>query len=157
MFESLFSVLNSCNPLSMFSSLFVIFVRYANARDIIACGFDEDKTFIFSDLDYIQHMYPNILKIQKRVTYNQSKAIFGFQGNSFLWSHGISLGQGMFVCMFVCLLLVWHTTFDVRVYVRLFDTPHLTFVWRLSNFSKISWATKWNRIIRSSIFQPITD
>ena len=52
----------------------------ANARDIIACGFDEEKTFIFSDLDYIQHMYPNILKIQKRVTYNQTQAIFGFTG-----------------------------------------------------------------------------
>ena len=24
-----------------------------NAKDIIACGFDVDKTFIFSDLDYI--------------------------------------------------------------------------------------------------------
>lgn len=24
-----------------------------NAKDIIACGFDPDKTFIFSDLDYI--------------------------------------------------------------------------------------------------------
>ena len=58
-------------------------LAYANARDIIACGFDEEKTFIFSDLDYIGHMYPNILKIQKRVTYNQSKAIFGFQGALF--------------------------------------------------------------------------
>ena len=29
---------------------------FANARDIIACGFDIEKTFIFSDLDYIQHM-----------------------------------------------------------------------------------------------------
>ena len=66
--------------------MFVVFDRYANARDIIACGFDEDKTFIFSDLDYIQHMYPNILKIQKRVTYNQSKAIFGFQGKTFIFS-----------------------------------------------------------------------
>jgi tryptophanyl-tRNA synthetase len=55
-------------------------LAHANSRDIIACGFDEDKTFIFSDLEYIGHMYPNILKIQKRVTYSQSKAIFGFQG-----------------------------------------------------------------------------
>ena len=29
------------------------------------------KTFIFTDLDYIQHMYPTILKIQKATTYNQ--------------------------------------------------------------------------------------
>jgi tryptophanyl-tRNA synthetase len=53
-------------------------LAYENAKDIIACGFDMSKTFIFSDLDYIQHMYPNILKIQKFVTYNQARAIFGF-------------------------------------------------------------------------------
>ncbi len=53
-------------------------LAYENAKDIIACGFDLDKTFIFSDLDYIQHMYPTILKIQKCTTYNQSRAIFGF-------------------------------------------------------------------------------
>lgn len=53
-------------------------MAYENAKDIIACGFDMSKTFIFSDLDYIQHMYPNILKIQKFVTYNQARAIFGF-------------------------------------------------------------------------------
>jgi tryptophanyl-tRNA synthetase len=53
-------------------------LAYANARDIIACGFDPEKTFMFSDLDYIGHMYPNICRIQKRVTYSQTKAIFGF-------------------------------------------------------------------------------
>jgi len=36
------------------------------------------KTFLFTDLDYIQHMYPTILRIQKFTTYNQVKAIFGF-------------------------------------------------------------------------------
>lgn len=36
------------------------------------------KTFMFTDLDYIQHMYPTILKIQKFTTYNQARAIFGF-------------------------------------------------------------------------------
>ena len=52
-----------------------------NAKDIIAIGFDLDKTFIFSDLDYIGTLYPNICKIQKKITYNQSKAVFGFQGS----------------------------------------------------------------------------
>ena len=28
-------------------------LAYQNAKDIIACGFDMDKTFIFSDFDYI--------------------------------------------------------------------------------------------------------
>ena len=28
-------------------------MAYENAKDIIACGFDVDKTFIFSDVEYI--------------------------------------------------------------------------------------------------------
>eukprot|EP00904_Undaria_pinnatifida_P013005 jgi/Undpi1/8835/HiC_scaffold_25.g11297.m1 len=53
-------------------------LAYENAKDIIACGFDPESTFMFSDLDYIQHMYPVVLKIQKLVTYNQVRGIFGF-------------------------------------------------------------------------------
>jgi len=52
-----------------------------NAKDIIACGFDKDKTFIFSDIEYITSSMPfyyNILKIQKCVLVNQAKHIFGF-------------------------------------------------------------------------------
>ncbi|KAG7252257.1 LOW QUALITY PROTEIN: hypothetical protein CRUP_006347, partial [Coryphaenoides rupestris] len=87
-----------------------------NAKDIIACGFDVNKTFIFSDLDYmgihsngqcrslyaseryifrelgillnvtiinflpqfIPEFYRNVVKIQKHVTFNQVKGIFGF-------------------------------------------------------------------------------
>ncbi|NXI90872.1 SYWC protein, partial [Psophia crepitans] len=52
-----------------------------NARDIIACGFDINKTFIFSDLDYLgtsTGFYRNIVKVQKHVTFNQVKGIFGF-------------------------------------------------------------------------------
>lgn len=49
-----------------------------NAKDIIAVGFDPEKTFIFSDSSYIGSLYKNILRIQRTVTYNQVKAIFGF-------------------------------------------------------------------------------
>jgi tryptophanyl-tRNA synthetase len=52
-----------------------------NAKDIIACGFDVKKTFIFADTEYIGHMYPQILKVQKCVTYNQVRGIFGFTGS----------------------------------------------------------------------------
>lgn len=62
---------------------------FENSKDIIACGFDKTKTFIFSDLDYHGHMYRNILRIQKAVTYNQAKGCFGFQGDS-------SIGQTAF-------------------------------------------------------------
>ena len=53
-----------------------------NARDIIACGFDYNKTFIFSDLEYVGRMYPNIVRIWKSVTTNAVTNIFGFDGSS---------------------------------------------------------------------------
>jgi len=49
-----------------------------NAKDIIAVGFDVNKTFIFSDLQYVGTMYPNIIRIEKCVTWNQARGIFGF-------------------------------------------------------------------------------
>ncbi|XP_019852788.1 PREDICTED: tryptophan--tRNA ligase, cytoplasmic-like, partial [Amphimedon queenslandica] len=57
-------------------------LAYENAKDIIACGFDVNKTFIFSNLDYMSccpSFYRNVLRIQKCVTCNQAKGIFGFQ------------------------------------------------------------------------------
>ena len=54
-------------------------LAHENAKDIIACGFDVNKTFIFSDIEHMNsHFYRNILKVQNRVTYSQAKAIFGF-------------------------------------------------------------------------------
>jgi len=56
-----------------------------NARDIIALGFDPKKTFIFADLTYMgqcPQFYQNIVRIQKCVTYNQVKGIFGFDDSS---------------------------------------------------------------------------
>lgn len=56
-------------------------MSYENVKDIIACGFDVNKTFIFSDLDYIgqdKEFYRNMIRIQKCVTFNQVKGIFGF-------------------------------------------------------------------------------
>lgn len=65
----------SCSPVHMLFSYptcpTTCRLAYENAKDIIACGFDMKKTFMFTDLDYIQHMYPTILKIQKFTTYNQ--------------------------------------------------------------------------------------
>lgn len=52
-----------------------------NAKDIIAMGFDVNKTFIFSNLDYMgkcSSLYQNVIRIQKCVTFNQVKGIFGF-------------------------------------------------------------------------------
>lgn len=50
-----------------------------NARDIIACGFDLEKTFIFSDFEYMGGaFYENVSKISRQITYSQAKATFGF-------------------------------------------------------------------------------
>ncbi|XP_041019178.1 tryptophan--tRNA ligase, cytoplasmic [Juglans microcarpa x Juglans regia] len=52
-----------------------------NAKDIIACGFDIRRTFIFSDFDYVGGaFYRNMIEISKRVTCNQIVGIFGFVG-----------------------------------------------------------------------------
>ncbi|PNF22810.1 Tryptophan--tRNA ligase, cytoplasmic [Cryptotermes secundus] len=56
-------------------------LAFENAKDIIACGFDIEKTFIFCDFDFIGQcpdFYRNMIKIGKCVTYNQVKGIFGF-------------------------------------------------------------------------------
>ena len=50
-----------------------------NVKDILAFGFNPDKTFIFSDCEYIGHMYENVIKVQKHITYSQIKGIFGFK------------------------------------------------------------------------------
>eukprot|EP00924_Labyrinthula_sp_SR-Ha-C_P005432 maker-scaffold_1-augustus-gene-31.50-mRNA-1 protein AED:0.04 eAED:0.04 QI:0/0/0/1/1/1/2/0/608 len=54
---------------------------YENTKDILACGFDPERTFIFSNLDYMGHMYPTVLEIQNKITTSQSKACFGFEGS----------------------------------------------------------------------------
>jgi len=58
---------------------------WENVKDIIALGFDVKKTFIFADLTYMgqcPQFYQNVIRIQKCVTYNQVKGIFGFDGSS---------------------------------------------------------------------------
>jgi tryptophanyl-tRNA synthetase len=49
-----------------------------NIKDIIAFGFNPEKTFIFLDTQYIGHLYPNVIKVQKHVNFNQIRSIFGF-------------------------------------------------------------------------------
>ncbi|EJU05836.1 tryptophanyl-tRNA synthetase [Dacryopinax primogenitus] len=50
-----------------------------NARDIIACGFNPEKTFIFSDLSFVGGaFYKNVVRIARCITLNQARAAFGF-------------------------------------------------------------------------------
>lgn len=49
-----------------------------NAKDIIACGFDPQKTFIFSNLDTVGgDYYKVIVQIMKKTTGNQIRGIYG--------------------------------------------------------------------------------
>lgn len=58
-----------------------IYQKYAieNIKDIIAIGFQPEKTFIFCNTQYMGKLYPNVLKIQKSVTNLQVQQIFGFR------------------------------------------------------------------------------
>lgn len=50
-----------------------------NAKDIIACGFDVSRTFIFTDFNFVGgKFYQNMIKIAKCVTLNKVFGIFGF-------------------------------------------------------------------------------
>lgn len=53
-------------------------LTHSNCKDIIAIGFDANKTFVFSNLDYVGVMYPNICKLQKCFTLNAVTGCFGF-------------------------------------------------------------------------------
>ncbi|KAM0790708.1 tryptophan--tRNA ligase [Microbotryomycetes sp. NB124-2] len=53
---------------------------FQNAKDIIACGFKLDKTFIFSNLDYVGGaFYRNVVRIARLITARQSQQTFGFK------------------------------------------------------------------------------
>ena len=51
---------------------------YENALDIIAVGFDPEKTKIFSDIAYAKTLYKHALQVAKKVTFSTAKAVFGF-------------------------------------------------------------------------------
>ncbi len=50
-----------------------------NAKDIIAAGFNPEKTFILSDCAYFGQMYETVLSVQKLINYNQARSVFGFE------------------------------------------------------------------------------
>jgi tryptophanyl-tRNA synthetase len=52
-------------------------MSYDNIKDIIALGFDPEKTFIFINSQYMGTMYPNVMKIQRNINLSTLRAIFG--------------------------------------------------------------------------------
>ncbi|CAI7742585.1 unnamed protein product [Closterium sp. NIES-54] len=70
-----------------------------NAKDIIACGFDVSRTFIFADFDYVGgDFYQNIVKIARCVTLNQARGIFGFNGEDCIGKVGFPPVQAAPAC-----------------------------------------------------------
>ncbi|KAI8052777.1 hypothetical protein BDF21DRAFT_498233 [Thamnidium elegans] len=66
---------------------------FDNARDIIACGFKAEKTFIFSNLDFVGGaFYHNVVRIARCITLNQSKSTFGFNDSD-------NIGKAHFVAV----------------------------------------------------------
>ncbi len=57
-------------------------LAYENALDVIALGFDPEKTFIFSDIDYAKTLYREALKVAKKLTLSTVKSVFGFNNAS---------------------------------------------------------------------------
>lgn len=57
---------------------------FENAKDIIACGFNPNKTFIFSNRDYLSEpCYKNLIhNMYKHVTMKEIKSIFGLDETS---------------------------------------------------------------------------
>lgn len=65
---------------------------YDNILDIIALGFDPQKTKIFIDTEYAGHMYIEACKVAKKTTFSTAKALFGFDASN-------NLGEIFYSCM----------------------------------------------------------
>lgn len=71
----------------------VMGMLHENIKDIIACGFCPDKTFIFSSTEYMcTSIYKNIIRIQKEIPLTTACNVFGFDGydNIGKWSLFVS-------------------------------------------------------------------
>ncbi|MEE8358995.1 MAG: tryptophan--tRNA ligase [Candidatus Hydrothermarchaeales archaeon] len=55
---------------------------YENILDVIALGFDPEKTEIFLDTEYIKTLYKLAIKVAKRITFSTAKAVFGFNNET---------------------------------------------------------------------------
>jgi len=62
---------------------------FENAKDIIACGFDKNKTFIFSNRDYSRNQcfQTIVYNIMQHFSVNDVKAVFGIEPTMCLGAH----------------------------------------------------------------------
>ena len=57
-------------------------ITFENVLDIIAIGFNPNKTKIIIDTKHINYLYPLSIEIAKRITFSTAKAVFGFSNSS---------------------------------------------------------------------------
>lgn len=72
------------------------FINYAygNCKDIIALGFDKQKTFIYSDYEYMGgHFYQNVTEFESLVTNSQVRGAFGWQDSTNIGLNAFSAKQ----------------------------------------------------------------
>ncbi|HPR41108.1 MAG TPA: tryptophan--tRNA ligase [Candidatus Methanofastidiosa archaeon] len=55
---------------------------YDNTLDIIAMGFDPERTKIISDLQNAKTLYRHAIRVAKKVTFSTAKAVFGFDNST---------------------------------------------------------------------------
>ncbi|MGN6631261.1 MAG: tryptophan--tRNA ligase [Nitrososphaeraceae archaeon] len=58
------------------------YFTHENILDIIATGFDPNKTKILVDSKHIQYLYPIATEIARHITFSTAKAVFGFSNSS---------------------------------------------------------------------------
>ena len=62
-------------------------LAYENAKDMIACGFDKERTFFFTNSEYIAPLMPIVFKMWKKMSLHVSKKIYGFEDDVCVGCH----------------------------------------------------------------------
>jgi tryptophanyl-tRNA synthetase len=55
---------------------------FENAKDMIALGFDKDRTFFFNNSEYIEPIMPLVFKIWKKTSLHHEKKVYGFEDDA---------------------------------------------------------------------------
>jgi len=54
---------------------------YENTLDLLALGFEPEKTFIIEDIEHIDLLYEIAVQVAKKVTFSAARAVFGFDNS----------------------------------------------------------------------------
>ena len=66
-----------------------------NIKDLIAIGFNPARTFIFRDTQQIGRMYPNILKMQRKINLSDIRALFGLDDTNCIGHYAFPVNQAV--------------------------------------------------------------